>query len=82
MAPIGRRKPVRSKREPTIPRRAIRWRAKFDVLKIHPRDGSAQSAVSGDRTLVARNRRSLAGRIPLGPIRPGIWGRRERKAKK
>ena len=58
MAPIGRRKPVRSKREPTIPSKAIRWRAKYDVPKIHPRDGRVQSAVSGDRTLVARNRKS------------------------
>ena len=58
MAPIGRRKPVRSKREPTIPSRAIRWRAKFDVPKIHPRDGRAQRAVSGERTWLARNRRS------------------------
>jgi len=82
MAPIGRRKPVRSKREPTIPSRAIRWRAKSDVPKIHPRDGRVQSAVSGDRALVARKRRSLAGRIPLGPIRPGIWKYSERRAKK
>jgi len=73
MAPNGRRKPVRSRKEPTIPRRAIRWRAKFDVPKIHPREGRAQGA-AGPRIWVARERRVSAGRMPLGPIRPGIWG--------
>jgi hypothetical protein len=81
MAPIGREKPVRSKSEPTIPSKAIRWRAKFDVPKIHPSDGRAQGAV-GPRVSVTREMRLSAGRIPLGPIRPGIWKYSERKAKK
>ena len=61
---------------------AMRWREVLEAPKIQVREGKAQNAAVGPRASVARVRRFCAGRMPSDPYRPGIWGRRERKAKK
>lgn len=54
----------------------------LDAPKIQVREGSAKKAAVGPRASEARVRRFWAGRMPSDPYSPGIWGRRERKAKK